>query len=149
MARYCESAMRAAVAARDGEAPAVAARSDAGDLENGKAPVVGVRDNFSSGRCSICISADAPYNCNYQMSIHRKFYIRQNYSKEDVTIKTTTDHNTFCWTHGTTVIPAPSQATSNQKTAIFHMENASFICVRTDSHCKCTSFHPENASFEF
>ena len=26
----------------------------------------------------ICISADAPYNCNHQMSIHRKSYIRQN-----------------------------------------------------------------------
>lgn len=49
----------------------------------------------------ICISADAPYNCNHQMSIHRKSYIRQNYSKEDVTIKTATDRNTFRWTYGT------------------------------------------------
>jgi len=36
----------------------------------------------------IYISTDAPHNCNHQMSIHRKSYIRQNYSKEDVTIKT-------------------------------------------------------------
>ena len=49
----------------------------------------------------IYISTDAPHNCNHQMSIHRKSYIRQNYSKEDVTIKTATDRNTFRWTYGT------------------------------------------------
>ena len=49
----------------------------------------------------ICISADAPYNCNHQMSIHRKSYLRQNYGKENSTITTATDGNTFRWSYGT------------------------------------------------
>ena len=49
MAPYCESAMRAAVAARDGEVPAVAERGDAGDLGNGEAPAVGARDDADEG----------------------------------------------------------------------------------------------------
>jgi hypothetical protein len=48
-ARYCKNANRATVAARDGEVPAVAARGNADDLGNGKAPAVGVRDNANEG----------------------------------------------------------------------------------------------------
>jgi hypothetical protein len=57
------------------------------------------RKPWTPGR-GICISADAPYNCNHQMSIHRQSYMQQHYSKEDETIKSANGH-IFCWTYGT------------------------------------------------
>jgi hypothetical protein len=48
----------------------------------------------------ICISADAPYHCNLQMSLHRPSYHRTNYSREDPSIKCG-DGNIFRYTYGT------------------------------------------------
>jgi hypothetical protein len=48
----------------------------------------------------ICLSADAPYNCNLQISLHRPSYHRSHYSREDQSIKCG-DGNIFRYTYGT------------------------------------------------
>jgi hypothetical protein len=57
------------------------------------------RKPWTTGK-GICVSADAPYNCNLQISLHRPSYHRTHYAKEAPSIKCG-DGNIFRYTYGT------------------------------------------------